>query len=89
MPAGSISIHVWDDDPLTVVYHKTSGDTHLLEPLAGVVLQLLESGSCTVDDIAIELSDIFHAHDKDQARSLIEATLMRLCDVGLASSASN
>ncbi|MBK8894970.1 MAG: HPr-rel-A system PqqD family peptide chaperone [Propionivibrio sp.] len=46
-PVVPASAHVWGDDDLIVVYHKSSGDTHLLEPLAAVILEMVESAPCT------------------------------------------
>lgn len=79
----------WDDDDLLVVYNKSSGDTHLLEPLAGVMLELIESAPCTSEMLAMELTDLLPDEDKDSALEVVEATLLQLRGVGLVYSSLN
>jgi len=86
---GNARIHAWDDDDLVVVYNKASGDTHLLEPLAGVLLQMIESDSCTTEKLVMDCADAFLDKDKSNAVAAIEATLIQLRDVGLVFSTPN
>ncbi|MBK9028861.1 conserved hypothetical protein [Candidatus Propionivibrio aalborgensis] len=86
---GGSPFHTWDDDDLLVVYQKSSGDTHLLESLAGVLLELVESAPCTAEQLCLKLDDIFEDEDKTRALEVIEATLLQLRGVGLVYSTPN
>lgn len=86
---GSSLYRSWDDDDLLVIYNKSSGDTHLLEPLAGVILELIESVPCTSEMLAVELTEVFQDEDEDSALEVIEATLLQLRGVGLVYSTPN
>ncbi len=81
--------HAWDDDDLLVVYHRSSGDTHMLEALPGVVLELVEAACCTAEQLYLELSDIFQGDDKNHALEVIEASLLQLRGVGLVHNTPN
>lgn len=87
--AGGSQFHAWEDDDLLVVYHRSSGDTHLLETLPGVVLGLVEAASCTAEQLYLELRDVFQGDDKDHALEVIEATLVQLRGIGLVYSTPN
>jgi len=79
----------WGDDDLIVVYHKSSGDTHLLEPLAAVILEMVESAPCTSAMLATELDDVFQDEDQKVALEVIETTLIQLRGVGLVYNTPN
>jgi PqqD family protein of HPr-rel-A system len=89
MASGNPLVHSWDDDDLVVVYNKISGDTHLLDPLAGIVLDLIGSAPFTTEQLACELADAFSDEDKNNALGHIEASLLQLEDIGLIFSAPN
>lgn len=73
----------WDDDDLAVAYDKVSGDTHLIESLAIIILQLIEKTPASAEAIAQELADRFSADDQEKIPEFISATLLQLRDVGL------
>lgn len=81
--AARLTFVSWDDDDLAVAYDKVSGDTHLIESLAIIILQLIEKTPASAEAIAQELADRFSADEQDKVPEFISATLLQLRNVGL------
>jgi len=83
-PIDAIAWREWDGE--YVVRSERSGNTHLLGPLAGRVLQVLLDASSALnsDDIAAELSDELAATDAAERKAAIEAALSEFKRLGLA-----
>lgn len=79
----------WADDDLLVIYNSLNGDTHLLEPLAGMLLQTIETGPCSTKELLIGFADVLSDEDKNNAQQVIKDTLKQLHDVGLIFSTPN
>ncbi|MFQ5958848.1 MAG: HPr-rel-A system PqqD family peptide chaperone [Alphaproteobacteria bacterium] len=72
----------WGDE--VVVFNTSSGQTHLLDPLSGAVLESIEASPMTVAQLTGRLAERFDlAPDADLARRA-EAICSRFDDLGLA-----
>lgn len=77
--------HVWDDE--TVVYHRRSGDTHILNPLSAVVLEFLDQRAATCSQIVEHVADYFELKADDELLQKMEECLSRFDQVGLIETA--
>lgn len=75
------SVQKYED--VYLVFHKASGDTHLLNFLSYAVFELLADQSLSVDDILARVRNTLQLTEEDCPHSLIVATLEQLDDVGL------
>ena len=72
----------WDDD--AVVYDIISGDTHVVEPLAMELLQLLrERSSGTSAELVAEVLGLFQGESRTEVSVSVGETLLRLQQLGL------
>lgn len=80
----------WEDDGCAVVYVAANGNTHLVEPLALELLHLIQvtPSPSTAESLAVSLTEFIVAEEHDQILEYVEATLLKLLDVGLVTCAS-
>ncbi len=72
-----------------VVYNNISGDTHLLNPVAGEVLCQLKSASHSSESLLLELEEALSTQETASALDMIETILSELEKINLVSSAQN
>jgi PqqD family protein of HPr-rel-A system len=72
---------VWDDE--VVIYHPESGDTHLLNPAAAEMLQVLEQGPASSKALSEHIATRFDVPLDEKLRDQVEETLTGLGRVGL------
>lgn len=81
--AGALHIKTWDEDE-SVVYDAVSGDTHLVDPLALVILQELErTTECAVHQLVQRLRDKCEVQSDGEIAARIEQCLHGLNRIGL------
>jgi PqqD family protein of HPr-rel-A system len=71
----------WDDE--VVIYHPESGDTHLLNPAAVEMLQVLEQGPASAKALGEHIASRFNVPLDGKLRDQVEETLAGLSRVGL------
>lgn len=73
----------WDDQ--LVVYHPASGDTHLLHPVAGQLLDSLAHAPADTDALTTQLAPVLEAANDKQGELLeqLERLLVELERLGL------
>jgi PqqD family protein of HPr-rel-A system len=76
----------WDDE--VVVYHPESGDTHLLNPAAVEMLQVLEQGPASAQALSEHVATRFDVPLDEKLRDQVEETLSGLGRVGLVAKIS-
>lgn len=77
-------VRQWESDPLSLVYDPLSGDTHVLDALLVELLQLTgQAHGRTVEDLALDLADVFAERDAESAREAIRSGLATLEQMGL------
>jgi PqqD family protein of HPr-rel-A system len=71
----------WDDE--VVIYHPESGDTHLLNPAAVEMLQVLEQGPAGTKALSEHIATRFNVPLDEKLRDQVEEALSGLGKVGL------
>lgn len=66
----------WDGE--VAIYHRGSGDTHLLDPLAAELLRALESGPRSDADLVSLLSELVSPEPARPPQALVEDILGEL-----------
>ncbi len=69
-------------DGFVILYHRPSGQTHLLTPLAAALVDVLAGDPADADEALRRLAAI-HDLDGDDAQAVIAARLDELADAGL------
>jgi len=84
VPPDAVVWREWDGE--FVVRNERSGNSHLLGPLAGSVLQILlrANGGLSAADIAVELSDEPAATIDSEWHSAVDVVLAEFQRLGLA-----
>lgn len=78
----NLQLRSWDSG--TVVYNGLSGDTHLLSPLAGDILQQLKTSPATCEQLLGALPDHFREQkESDETLDIIEIILHDLQAIDL------
>lgn len=85
----TLSFRSWSDEDLSVVYNTLSGDTHLVESPGLEILQLLTESPRSAESLASALSSLFQDQEPDRLVQYIDATLLRLKEVGLITDTSH
>jgi PqqD family protein of HPr-rel-A system len=80
-PTVDLKWRCWDDE--LVVYHVQSGDTHLLNPLAGHILQSLQLHAQSADELVASAARTFELEPDDQLTRQIQQCLEQFDEVGL------
>jgi PqqD family protein of HPr-rel-A system len=70
-------------DSLTAVYHRRSGQTHIVAPPVPELLSVLDRGALDVPDLLAALG----IDDDEEARALLTARLEELVETGLVAHA--
>lgn len=75
---------VWREwDGLTMVYSQTSGGTHLLDPLAREIFDLVAEQPRQIDEILREIQSVVDKDLDDAFRHRIVASVSELDNIGL------
>lgn len=81
------SVRITQLDDLSVIYHRTSGMTHIVDQAVPEILGGLRAAPCTASAL---LNELARSHDIDaggEASETITARLDELCALGLVSRA--
>ncbi|MEW5786982.1 MAG: HPr-rel-A system PqqD family peptide chaperone [Pseudomonadota bacterium] len=87
--SGALEFLAWEDTDEAVVYHRPSGDTHLLPPLQAQLLLALQAAPASSEAMYRALEDTIAEEDRPRAMDYIEASLLQLRDLHLVSSLSS
>ncbi|MGD9812202.1 MAG: HPr-rel-A system PqqD family peptide chaperone [Sphingobium sp.] len=71
-------------DGLTLLYHRTSGQTHLLDSPLPEILAILEPDGCSPAELLVRLSREHETGGDAEAMTGLEAHLEALVSAGLA-----
>lgn len=74
-PAGLARVE-WDGE--VAIYHRGSGDTHLLDPLAAELLRALETGPRSDADLVSLLSELVSPQPESPPQAVVETILGEL-----------
>lgn len=75
---------IWHDlDSMTLLFHRTSGITHMLADPAPAILEAMEGMSLTAAEIAARLSEKFDIEAEIEAEDIVLARLQELAELGL------
>lgn len=77
----NFSIQTWGEN--SVVYNAMSGQTHLLNALAGEVLQLIQESPSTVSALISKLCRSYEVEDKDDLQKQIQKLISEFEILGL------
>jgi PqqD family protein of HPr-rel-A system len=78
-----LHFRMWDDDDFSIVYNAGNGDTHRLDPLTFEVLRLLQAAPSSSDGLVQACQALIVAQDHDRTAQFVEASLLKLQDIGL------
>ena len=76
----------WDDDEF-VVYHKGTGDTHVLNDVAAQLLSCLEESSLSPEELAAGCARVYDVDVDESLLREIETTLTQFDELGLIEAA--
>lgn len=75
---------IWHElDSMTLLYHRTSGITHMLADPAPAILEVMEGLSLTAGEISALLSENFDIEAEVDAEDIVLARLEELSGLGL------
>jgi PqqD family protein of HPr-rel-A system len=75
---------IWHDlDSMTLLYHRSSGITHMLADPAPAILGVMEDASLTAAEIASRLTAVYDIDSDIDAENIILARLVELAGLGL------
>jgi PqqD family protein of HPr-rel-A system len=80
-PNHHLSWRTWDDEH--VVYHRESGDTHLLNAVAAAALECLAESPATADDLTGHVAAHLGLEADEPLRSRMSQLLATFDDLGL------
>lgn len=72
-------------DSMTLLFHRSSGITHMLADPAPAILEVMEEASLTTAEIASRLTATFDIESNIDAEDIILARLEELSGLGLVS----
>ncbi len=81
------SVRITQLDDLSVIYHRTSGMTHVVDQAVPEIFDVLRAAPCTADAL---LNELARSHDIDADGVASQALITRLdelCALGLVSRA--
>ncbi|HEX7783078.1 MAG TPA: HPr-rel-A system PqqD family peptide chaperone [Sphingobium sp.] len=81
-PASDYILRALDD--VTLVYHRRSGQTHIVVSPVPEILAVLADGAGSADDMLARLSRDYDLGDPGEALAAVEANLDELAALGLA-----
>ena len=77
---------IWHDlDSMTLLFHRTSGITHMLADPAPAILEVMEGHALTAAEIAARLTATFDIESDIDAEDIVAARLEELSALGLVS----
>ena len=77
---------IWHDlDSMTLLFHRTSGITHMLADPAPAILEVMEGHALTAAQIAARLTATFDIESDIDAEDIVAARLEELSALGLVS----
>ncbi|WP_417619767.1 HPr-rel-A system PqqD family peptide chaperone [Parasphingorhabdus sp.] len=77
---------IWHDlDSMTLLFHRTSGITHMLADPAPAILEVMEGLSLTATEIAARLATRFDVDSDIDVEDIVIARLEELSKLGLVS----
>lgn len=80
---------IWHDlDSMTLLFHRTSGITHMLADPAPAILEVMEDASLTAAEIATRLTANFDVDPGVDAEDIVLARLEELSALGLVTRVS-
>ncbi|MEH6702806.1 HPr-rel-A system PqqD family peptide chaperone [Parasphingorhabdus sp.] len=80
---------IWHElDSMTLLYHRTSGITHMLADPAPAILEVMEGLSLTAAEIAAQLTARFDIESDIDAENIVIARLEELSGLGLVARVS-
>ena len=75
---------IWHDlDSMTLLFHRTSGITHMLADPVTAIMEVMEGLSLTAEEIAARLAEKFDIEAEMEAEDIILARLEELSELGL------
>lgn len=72
-----------DPDNASVVYDAVRGQSHLIEPVALRLFQLVKASPQSTVKLALEVNEFFFEARPDETLEFVEATLIQLQRIGL------
>ena len=72
-------------DSMTLLFHRTSGITHMLADPAPAILEVMEGHSLTAAEIAARLASRFEVESDIDVEDIVVARLEELSALGLVS----
>ncbi len=77
---------IWHDlDSMTLLFHRTSGITHMLADPAPAILEVMEEHSLTAAEVASRLTATFDLESDIDVEDIVIARLEELSKLGLVS----
>jgi PqqD family protein of HPr-rel-A system len=81
VPGASLRWKIWDDH--CVVFNGVSGQTHLLDPVGGLLLRSIEEGCSDSEELFRRLAELLDVELTAEVRSTLEQMLWQLDELGL------
>lgn len=75
------SLRIVPIDAMTLIYHRASGQTHVVAPPVPELIEVMDETPCDVATLLARLAERFDLGDPDEAA--LAARLDELADVGL------
>lgn len=72
---------MWDED--CVVFNNASGQTHLLDPLAALLVRQIEEGYCPSEQIFGRIATLLDINVTPEVRATLSQMLRQLEELGL------
>jgi PqqD family protein of HPr-rel-A system len=72
---------VWEEQ--YVVYNSGSGHTHLLDPIAALLIQKITAGPYDDEEFVSDIASLLNLDASEDFREKLEATLLKLVELGL------
>jgi PqqD family protein of HPr-rel-A system len=81
---------IWHDlDSMTLLYHRTSGITHMLADPAPAIMEVMEGLSLTAADVSLRLEAQFDVDSSIDFEDIVLARLEELSSLGLVARVSD
>lgn len=72
---------MWEEQ--YVVYNSGSGHTHLLDPIAALLIQKITDAPCNDEEFVRDMAALLNLEASEGFRETLEGTLSRLAELGL------
>tara|TARA_R110000824_G_scaffold88223_1_gene216989 strand:- start:77 stop:361 length:285 start_codon:yes stop_codon:yes gene_type:complete len=78
---------IWHElDSMTLLFHRSSGITHMLADPAPAILEVMSDAAISAPEIAARLKAEFDLESAGDTEDIIHARLAELADLGLVAS---